>query len=82
MEIIERLMDRECPYGEPEFSQLGKEVSAISTTLSAQLDEGGQKLLDGLRDLEMQRIVLAQEDAFEEGFCSGVKLMWAVKDHK
>lgn len=81
MSIIERLMDREYPYGEPEFSQLGKEASAIREVLSAQLDETGQSLLEDLADLEMERCVKAEDDAFEEGFCSGVKLMWAVKDH-
>ncbi len=82
MSIIERLMDREYPYGEPEFGRLGKEAAAIREVLSAQLDETGQRLLDELADLETERCVLAEDDAFEEGFCTGVKLMWAVKDHE
>ncbi len=75
MSIIERLMDREYPYGEPEFDRLGKEAAAIREVLSTQLDETGQRLLDKLADLETERCVLVEDDAFEEGFCTGVKLM-------
>ncbi len=82
MGIIERLLNREYPYGEPEFGRLGKKAAAIRNVLAAQLDETGQRLLDELADLEIERCVQAQEDAFEEGFCTGVKLMWAVKDHE
>lgn len=82
MEIIGRLMDQEYPYGGAEDRQLVKQATGISEVLSTQLDESGQKLLDELRDLEMQRIVLVQEDAFEVGVCIGVRLMCEVLSHK
>ena len=78
MEIIERLMDQEYRYGDPEYSRQGKEASAISATLSAQLDESGKKLLEELLDIEMQRNVLVQEDAFTIGVCTGVMFMCEV----
>ena len=78
MEIIERLMDQEYRYGDPEYSKLGKEASTISATLSAQLDESGKKLLEELLDIEMQRNVLVQEDAFTIGVCTGVMFMCEV----
>lgn len=79
METIERLMDQEYPYGGAEYSRLGKKVTSISATLSAQLDESGKKLLEELLDIEMQRNVLVQEDAFAIGVCTGVKLMCEVQ---
>lgn len=78
MEIIGRLMDKEYPYGGPEDSLLGKQAVSISATLSAQLDEHGKKLLEELLDIEVQRTILVQEDAFEIGACIGVKLMCEV----
>lgn len=78
MEIIERLMDQEYRYGDPEYSKLGKEASAISATLSTQLDESGKKLLEELLDIEMQRNVLVQEDAFAIGVCTGVMFICEV----
>lgn len=78
MEIIERLMDQEYRYGDPEYSRLGKEASAISATLSTQLDESGKKLMEELLDIEMQRNVLVQEDAFAIGVCTGVMFMCEV----
>ena len=78
MELIERLMDQEYRYGDPEYSRLGKEASAISATLSTQLDESGKKLMEELLDIEMQRNVLVQEDAFAIGVCPGVMFMCEV----
>lgn len=78
MELIERLMDQEYRYGDPEYSRLGKEASAISATLSTQLDESGKKLMEELLDIEMQRNVLVQEDAFAIGVCTGVMFMCEV----
>lgn len=82
MEVIGRLMDREYPYGGQEDSRLGKEAASISATLSAKLDEGGKKLLEELRDLEVQRTILVQEDAFEIGVCTGIRLMCEVLSHE
>lgn len=82
MEIIGRLMDPEYPYGGAEERQLAKQVNSISDSLSTQLDESGKKLLDELRDLETQRIVLVQEDAFEVGACVGIRLMCEVLSHE
>lgn len=59
-----------------------EKVTAIRNVLSAQLNETGQRLLDELADIEIERCVLAEEDTFKEGFCTGIKLMWAVKDHE
>lgn len=82
IEIIGRLMDQEYPYGGQEDSRLGKEVSSISATLSAQLDEDGKKLLEEILDLEIQRTILVQEDAFEMGVCIGIRLMCEVQSHE
>lgn len=79
MEIIDRLMDKEYRYGDPEDSRLGKEVASIASTLSTQLDESGKKLLENLLDLEIRRTILVQEDAFTIGVCTGVKLMCEVQ---
>ena len=78
METIERLMDQEYPYGGAEYSRLGKKATSISATLSAQLDESGKKLLEELLDIEMQRNVLVQKDAFTIGVCTGVMFMCEV----
>lgn len=75
IEIIERLMDKEYPYGGVDYSRLGKEASAISATLSTQLGESGKRLLEDLLDIEMQRNVLVQQDAFTVGVCTGVRFM-------
>ena len=82
MEALERLMDKEYPYGGSEDKQLGKKAASISATLSSQLDEGGKKLLDELLDIEVQRTVLVQEDAFKLGVCTGIKLMCEVQAHE
>lgn len=82
MEVIERLMDQEYRYGDPEYSELGKEASAISLKLSEQLDAAGKGQLEELLDIEMQRNVLVQEDAFEVGVCIGVKFMCEVLGHE
>ena len=80
--MIKRLMDPEYPYGGPEDRQLVKQATAISTTLSAQLDEGGKKLLNDLLEIDLKRIVLVQEDAFTIGVCTGIKLMCEVQTHE
>lgn len=82
MDALERLMDKEYPYGGPEYSRLGKEAASISATLSTQLDGNGKKLLEELLDMEMQRNILAQEDAFTIGVCTGIKLMCEVQAHE
>lgn len=80
--MIERLMDPEYPYGGMEDRQLVKQATAISNTLSAQLDEGGKKLLNDLLEIDLNRIILVQEDAFAIGVCAGIKLMCEVQTHE
>lgn len=77
--MIERLMDPEYPYGGAEDRQLVKQATALSNTLSAQLDESGKKLLNDLLEIDLNRIILVQEDAFAIGVCTGVKLMCEVQ---
>ena len=80
--MIERLMDPEYPYGGAEDRQLVKQATAISNTLSAQLDESGKKLLNDLLEIDLNRIILVQKDAFEIGVCTGIKLMCEVQTHE
>ena len=81
MSMIKCLMDQEYPFGGEENNRLAKEADAIFTALKARLDEGGKKLLEELVDLDIQRIVAVQEDAFEMGVCTGIRLMCEVQSH-
>ena len=48
--VIEKLMDEEFRYGEPEYSEAEGEISEICQKLNERLDEEGRGLLGALSD--------------------------------
>jgi len=73
--VIERLMNLERPYGEPEYSRLSKEISKLKDFLCDKLDQDGRKLLEQLTDVHMQQETAILYDAFSDGFWTAVELM-------
>lgn len=73
--MIERLMDLECPCGEPEYSRLAEEITQMKRQLSGQLGRQGVQYLEQLTDLRMRQETSVLRDAFADGFWSAVELM-------
>jgi len=80
--MIERLMNQEFRYGEPEYSHLEKEIQEMKDVLAKQLDEEGWKLLDQLSSAYIRQGHAMLNNAFADGFCTAVKLMMDVILHE
>ena len=74
--MIERLIDLECPYGEPEYSKLALEINRLKQQLSQQVDQEGVRWLEQLADLYAQQETAVLRDAFADGFWSALELMF------
>lgn len=73
--MIEKLMDEEFRYGEPEFSKAEGQIVEIYQELRGMLDEEGKVLLDSLSDAYIRQNNLIVKEIFKSGFCSAVELM-------
>ena len=73
--VIEKLMDEEFRYGEPEYSEAEGKISEICQKLNELLDEEGRALLGALSDAYIHQNNLIVKDVFRSGFCATVGLM-------
>lgn len=80
--IIDRLMDPEHSYGEPEYSNLARSASCIQQELSLTLNPQENALLQQLIDLYTAQYTPLVRDAFRDGFCTAITLLNEVQYHK
>ncbi len=80
--VIDRLIDCERPYGEPEYSQLAEKASRIQKELTAALEPQENILLQQLIDVYTAQYMPIVRDAFRDGFCTAVALFNEVQYHK
>lgn len=73
--MIERLINLERPYGEPEYSRLADEIAKLKQQLSGQLDQEGMSWLEQLTNLHIRQETAILRDAFVDGFWSAVELI-------
>lgn len=73
--MIERLMNLERPYGEPEYSNLSEQITQLKQELNIQLDQEGKKRLERLSDTYIRQETVILRDAFADGFWSAIELM-------
>lgn len=80
--MIERLMNLERPYGEPEYSKLSAQIGQLKQQLYGQLDQEGKDWLEQLADTFMRQEPLILRDAFADGFWAAVELMLELQQRK
>ncbi|MBR2928354.1 MAG: hypothetical protein IKC24_04265 [Oscillospiraceae bacterium] len=73
--MLERLMDPEQPYGEPQYSQLGEQINGLLQILNGKLGPENQQLLQQLSDTYIRQQTIILSDAFADGFWTAVELM-------
>lgn len=73
--MLERLMNMERPYGEPEYSGISKQISEIRQSLEGRLELDARALLEELSDAHIRRETVLLKDAFTDGFWSAIELM-------
>lgn len=73
--MIERLINLERPYGEPEYSRLSAQISQLKQQLYGQLNQEGKNWLEQLVDTFMRQEHLILCNAFTDGFWTAVELM-------
>ncbi len=73
--MIERLMNLERPYGEPEYSELSEEISKLKDSLCDKLDQDGRKRLEQMADTCVRRETAVLRGAFADGFWTAVELI-------
>lgn len=74
--MIERLMNPERPYGEPEYSRLSEQITQLKQELIIQLDQEGEDRLEQLTDTFLHQENAVLRDAFSDGFWSAVEQMF------
>ena len=73
--MIEKMMNPELPYGEPEYSELGREINDLMERLAAKLEADDRMLLEELADLHAHRANVVAEDTYVAGFCAAFDLV-------
>lgn len=73
--MVERLINLERPYGEPEYSRLSEQITQLKQELIIQLDQEGRERLEQLTDAYLRQENAVLRDAFADGFWSAVELM-------
>ena len=73
--MIERLMDMERSYGEPEYSKLSHQITQLRRALERQLDQEGLADLERLSDGYIRQGGILLHSGFTEGFCCAVELI-------
>ena len=79
--MIERLMNLEHPYGEPQYRNLSEQIISLKQQLFSQLNRQGKDQLDQLTDNYLAQLAALREAAFFDGFCSAVDLMVDYLEH-
>ena len=80
--MIERLVNLERPYGEPEYSKLSAQISQLKQQLCSQLSPQGKDWLEQMTDTFMRQEPLILRDAFADGFWTAVELMLELQQRK
>ena len=80
--MIERLMNLEYLYGEPQDRNLSEQIILLKQQLGRQLNQQGKDQLDQLTDNYLAQLAALREAAFIDGFCSAVDLMVDYLEHK
>ena len=73
--MIERLINQELPYGEPEYSRSATQAEALMELLRTQLDLEGKTKLEELADIFAHQGNIVSQDMFVEGFCTALDMM-------
>lgn len=73
--MIEKLMNPERPYGEPDYSKLTDQIDQLRCSISAQLSPQSQNEMEQLAEAYIRRETAALSDAFTDGFWAAVKLV-------
>ncbi|RHR11055.1 hypothetical protein DWX58_00915 [Pseudoflavonifractor sp. AF19-9AC] len=79
--MIERLMQEDPRYGEPEYSQRSAEIVRATRALCETLDAEEKQHLTRLENAYQLREAAAIRSAFQEGFCVAVQLALDVLEH-
>ena len=80
--MIERLVDLERQYGEPEYSKLSKQIIVLQEKLKKQLGPEGKEWLEQLCDAYIRQGTVILYDVFADGFWSAVDIMVEYLRHK
>lgn len=80
--MIERLMNLERPYGEPEYSELSAQIGQLKQQLCEQLNREGKECLEQLADTYLEQSAALSEGSFTDGFCTAVDLMLDYLEHR
>ena len=72
--MIEKLMNPELPYGEPEYSEIGREINNLMERLSMGMSKEEIALLERLADLHAHRANAVATATFISGFCTAIDL--------
>ena len=80
--MIEKMMNPELPYGEPEYSEIGREINDLMERLAAKMEAGDRPLLEQLADLHAHRANVVAEDTYVAGFCAAVDLVLDYLRHR
>lgn len=80
--MIERLIDPERPYGEPEYSILSEQLTQLKQRLCSQLTQEGKDRLEQLTDIFIRQETAILHDAFADGFWTAVELMLDFQQRK
>lgn len=72
--MIERLMDMERSYGEPEYSKLSHQITQLRQVLEQQLNQEGLADLERLTEAYIRQGNVLLSDGFAEGFWSAINL--------
>lgn len=80
--MIERLMNLERPYGEPEYSKLSTQIAQLKQQLCGQLSLQGQEQLEQLSDAYLAQSAALVERSFVDGFCATVDLAMDYWEHR
>ena len=73
--MIEKLMNPERSYGEPDYGHLSEQISQLQHSISTQLLPQNQNQMEQLADAYIRRETAALHDAFADGFWTGLELM-------
>lgn len=80
--MIERLMNLEHPYEEPEYSKLSVQIRHLKQQLCEQLDQEGKGWLEQLTDTYLEHSAVLSESSFTDGFCAAVDLALGYLEHR
>lgn len=73
--MIERLMNPEKSYGEPEYSKMAKQITRLRWMIEEQLSPEGKALVEQLSDIYIRQGNAMLSDAFIDGFCTAIELV-------